>query len=50
MVRCINDYENHHSRLAGVYRELLEELRAAEEVPLSGYAVAVRALVDLATD
>jgi glutamate dehydrogenase len=50
MLRCIHDYENHHSRLADSYREVLEELRTAEQVPLAGYAVAVRTLVDLATE
>ena len=47
MIRCIDDYENHHSRQTGHFRELLEELRTAEQAPLAAYAVAVRALLDL---
>lgn len=48
MVRCIRDYESHHSRQTEHYLELLDELRGAEQVPLAGYAVAVRALTNLA--
>ncbi|HET7320999.1 MAG TPA: NAD-glutamate dehydrogenase domain-containing protein, partial [Longimicrobiaceae bacterium] len=50
VVHSLEEYESGHSRETMHYRELLDELRAAEQVPLSGYAVAVRALAELAEE
>jgi glutamate dehydrogenase len=41
-------YEGGRAREAALYREVLEELRAADPAPLAGYAVAVQALTELA--
>lgn len=49
MARCIEDCGAHHGREGVQYREIVEELREAEPVPLAGYAVAVRALAEYAT-
>src|SRR5690606_11744564 len=46
--RCIDDIDNHHSRETSLYHELIGELRGEEKPPLSGLAVATRALAEIA--
>jgi glutamate dehydrogenase len=47
---CIARYDERHPREAERYREIVDELRQADLAPLAGYAVAVRALADLARE
>jgi glutamate dehydrogenase len=48
IAECLTEYEDAHAREAALYREVLDELRAAESPPLAGFAVAVQALAELA--
>lgn len=48
LARCLVECGAHQGREGQQYREILEELREAEPVPLAGYAVAVRALSEYA--
>ena len=46
---CLTEYEDTHAREAQVYFAIVEELRAGPGVTLAGAAVAVRALMELAS-
>jgi NAD-specific glutamate dehydrogenase len=45
---CLLEFEETRGRETAVYREVLDELKGADEAPLAGYAVAVQALAQLA--
>jgi NAD-specific glutamate dehydrogenase len=45
---CLAEYEGARPHAAALYREVLDELRAADQPSLAGYAVAVQALAELA--
>jgi glutamate dehydrogenase len=48
MSEALDEYLHSHARQADTYRDLLQELSAADGVPLAGYAVAVRTLGEVA--
>jgi glutamate dehydrogenase len=48
MAPAMEDFVHSRARQADAYRDLLQELAAADDVPLSGYAVAVRVLGEVA--
>jgi glutamate dehydrogenase len=45
---CLNQFNSTHAREIRSYRDLLEELAAADGVPLSAYAIATRMLAAIA--